>query len=234
MTLSSEEIQTLFAFTEKKFVRWYDLQVELVDHLANKIEAAIDKNPSLSFDRALGNVYAEFGIFGFAEIVRERENALRKANNKLLWNEIKNQFTWPNLVRSLAILLLIYSLVIFAGLKVVIIFYSLCYVLDAIFNYKNLFGRNRFTGNRKPISKKRKNLLMLQSLPSFGLLPFFYFQFLIQHFFNVFNEEFVYTQSQKIFLILFLFIGSILFLASSSIAKSVLSKAKKLYPEAFA
>ena len=234
MTLSPEQVQTLFAFTEKKFVRWYDLQVELVDHLANKIEAAIEKNPSLSFDRALGNVYAEFGIFGFAEIVRERENALRKANNKLLWNEIKNQFTWPNLVRSLTILLLIYSVVIFVGLKVVIVLYSLCYVIDAIFNYRNLFYRNRFTGKKKPISKKRKNLLMLQSLPSFGLLPFFYFQFLIQHFLNVFNEEFVYSQSQKIFLILFLFIGSILFLASSSIAKGVLSKAKKLYPEAFA
>ena len=37
MTLSKEQIQQLFLFTENKFVRWYDLQVELVDHLANKI-----------------------------------------------------------------------------------------------------------------------------------------------------------------------------------------------------
>ena len=52
MTLSTEHIQQLFSFTEKKFVRWYDLQVELVDHLANKIEAEMAADSSLSFERA--------------------------------------------------------------------------------------------------------------------------------------------------------------------------------------
>ena len=91
MTLSNEQIQQLFLFTEKKFVRWYDLQVELVDHLANKIEAEMEANSTLSFERALGNVYAGFGIFGFAQIVREKEDSLRKANNKLLWKAFNSK-----------------------------------------------------------------------------------------------------------------------------------------------
>ena len=77
MTLSKEQIEHLFTFTQKKFVNWYDLQVELVDHLANKIEAEMEADKALSFERALGNVYAGFGIFGFAQIVKEREKVLR-------------------------------------------------------------------------------------------------------------------------------------------------------------
>ena len=36
--LTDEQIAALFAFCEKHLVRHYDLQVELVDHLANAIE----------------------------------------------------------------------------------------------------------------------------------------------------------------------------------------------------
>jgi hypothetical protein len=38
MTLNQEQIEALFRFCEKKSVRYYDLQVELVDHLAERIE----------------------------------------------------------------------------------------------------------------------------------------------------------------------------------------------------
>ena len=233
MTLSKEQIQQLFIFTKKKFVRWYDLQVELVDHLANKIEAEMEAVPTLSFERALGNVYAGFGIFGFAEIVREREKALRKANNKLLWNAVKAEFSWPNFIRSLAILFLIYTTVFGFGLKVMITLYATIYIGDLIINSKN-FYRWRAFKQRKPGRAIKKNLLILSTLPTFGLLPFFYFQFLMTHFWEVFDSSMIYSYPQKLFFVGFLFIGSILFLASSKISKSVLLKAKTLYPEAFA
>ena len=38
MKLSKDEIEKLFAFTKRKLVHWYDLQVEIVDHLAERIE----------------------------------------------------------------------------------------------------------------------------------------------------------------------------------------------------
>ena len=136
MTLSKEQIEQLFIFTQKKFVHWYDLQVELVDHLANKIEAEMAANKALSFERALGNVYASFGIFGFAKIVSEKQEALRKANNKLLWNAIKAEFWWPNLIRSAAILIIVYTTVFVLGLRAMIILYASLYILDLIINSK--------------------------------------------------------------------------------------------------
>lgn len=232
MTLSKEQIQQLFTFTEKKFVRWYDLQVELVDHLANKIESEMEADPTLSFERALDNVYAGFGVFGFAEIVREREKALRKANQILFWHAVKAEFSWPNLIRSIAILILIYTTVFVFGLKAMIVFYVIFYVFDLIINRKSFNLRQAF----KPMKLHRDNkkrLLMLNTLPSFSLMPFFYFQFLNMHLYKVFDSSIQYSDNQKIIFTGLSFLTTILFLASSKISNSVLQKAKTFYPEAF-
>lgn len=49
MKLSSKHIDQLYKFTSAHFVEWYDLQTELVDHLANDIEDIWEKDPKLSF-----------------------------------------------------------------------------------------------------------------------------------------------------------------------------------------
>jgi len=38
MKLTESQIEQLFTFTQKHYVDWYDVQTELVDHLANGIE----------------------------------------------------------------------------------------------------------------------------------------------------------------------------------------------------
>ena len=233
MTLSKEQIEHLFTFTQKKFVHWYDLQVELVDHLANKIEAEMANDSTLTFERALGNVYAGFGIFGFAQIVKEREKALRKANNILFWHAVKAEFSWPNLIRSIAILFLIYTTVFVFGLKVTVVFNVIVGAFVLIINRKSFNLRKSF----KPMKLHRDNkkrLLMLNKLPSFSLMPLFYFQFLNMHLYKVFDSSIQYSDNQKIIFTGLSFLTTILFLASSKISNSVLQKANKMYPEAFA
>jgi multisubunit Na+/H+ antiporter MnhC subunit len=95
MPLTKEQIDALFAFTEKKFVRYYDLQVELVDHLASSIEEEIENNATLSFEEALQKVYSSFGIFGFAHIVQEREKALWTQGWSLFWKTLRSHFSIP-------------------------------------------------------------------------------------------------------------------------------------------
>ncbi|MDR6968723.1 hypothetical protein J2X31_002749 [Flavobacterium arsenatis] len=53
MKLNEQQIEQLYTFTRQHFVEWYDLQSELVDHLANAIEAEWHKNPKLTFEEAL-------------------------------------------------------------------------------------------------------------------------------------------------------------------------------------
>jgi hypothetical protein len=97
MKLSAEEIQQLFVFTEKKYVRYYDLQMELVDHLALSIEELMCRDKKLSFEEALQKVYSNFGIFGFAKVVQEKEQQVYKKSKRLLYAEIRKFFRWPEI-----------------------------------------------------------------------------------------------------------------------------------------
>jgi hypothetical protein len=45
MKLTIEQIDRLSLFTRQHYVEWYDLQSELVDHLANAIETQWQENP---------------------------------------------------------------------------------------------------------------------------------------------------------------------------------------------
>lgn len=93
--LSKEQVDELFAFCEKHFVRHYDVKVELVDHLANAIEEKMAANSAISFEAALNKVYADFGVLGFAGIMSSHSNSLgiryRKTRNRIFWS----YFTWP-------------------------------------------------------------------------------------------------------------------------------------------
>jgi hypothetical protein len=67
MQLTTSQIDKLFTFTRQHFGRYYDLQSELVDHLANSIEAQWEfLNEHL---RRLKYQFKKFGIYGFMDVV---------------------------------------------------------------------------------------------------------------------------------------------------------------------
>jgi len=76
--LTPIEIEKLFAFVRSKYVRWVDLQYEIVDHLATAIEDTITEDPTISFDRALQQVYSSFPITGFTNLVAAKQKALHR------------------------------------------------------------------------------------------------------------------------------------------------------------
>src|SRR5690554_2779044 len=86
--ITDEQIEQLFDFTRKHYVEHYDVQVELVDHLANAIETQWAENPNVSFEDALEIEFKKFGVFGFTGLVEQKQNELHKHYNKMLWNEI--------------------------------------------------------------------------------------------------------------------------------------------------
>jgi SPX domain protein involved in polyphosphate accumulation len=85
MKLNQEQIERLYEFTRQHYVEYYDLQTELVDHLANSIEEQWKENPKLSFETALNIEFKKFGIFGFMDVVEKRQKALSKKYYKLIW-----------------------------------------------------------------------------------------------------------------------------------------------------
>lgn len=98
MKVTENQIETLYVFTRKHFVEWYDVQTELVDHLANGIEALWKENPSITFDEALHIEFKKFGIFGFSELVEQKTNALSKFYIKEVFKYLKEYFKLPKII----------------------------------------------------------------------------------------------------------------------------------------
>ena len=108
--LSAAHIEQLYAFTRAHFVDYYDVQTELVDHLANGIEAQWTANPELDFEQALDIEFKKFGVFGFLEVVEEREKQMSKRYWKLIRNEVYQFCKIPKVWVSMALFLFIFTM----------------------------------------------------------------------------------------------------------------------------
>ena len=107
--LNEEQINFLFSFMERKYVKYYDLQVELVDHFACIIEEKWAKEPNLLFDEAVYGIYSEYGVFGFCDLVEKHEKQKRKSFWKQSFQYFKAYFRLPKVILAVCIFLVYYS-----------------------------------------------------------------------------------------------------------------------------
>jgi hypothetical protein len=108
--LTKEHIDHLFAFCNKHYVQHYDLQIELVDHLANAVEEKMAIDSQLSFEEALNKVYTGFGIRGFADIVKARTHAANSLCRKLRRKIFFSYFTLPKAAMTVCLMMALYML----------------------------------------------------------------------------------------------------------------------------
>jgi len=120
MKISQNQIQELYTFTQKHFVEWYDVQTELVDHLANGIELQWQNDPNLTFEEALKLEFSKFGIMGFSEVVEEKTKALDKYYRKLVWKHVKEYFKLPKIIISFCLIYIVYFALYNFGNKLLI------------------------------------------------------------------------------------------------------------------
>lgn len=110
MKLTEQNIGNLYKFTRQHYVEHYDVQTELVDHLANDIEQIWDKNPTLSFEQARDISFKKFGIFGFMDVVDQKIVQLNKKYFKLILSFVKQWFMLPKIILTFCIVVLFYLL----------------------------------------------------------------------------------------------------------------------------
>ncbi|MGN7784099.1 hypothetical protein ACTJIJ_06220 [Niabella sp. 22666] len=131
--LTSQQIQYLYNFCEKKGVRYYDLQSELVDHLTESIEEKQKLNVEMSFEDALMYTYKEFGITGFSRVIAERENALWKSYYRARWAFFKTYFTYPKILITVVICLALQVSAFAFKVSDLEIYYSAVAILAGLF-----------------------------------------------------------------------------------------------------
>ncbi|WP_179021480.1 hypothetical protein [Winogradskyella forsetii] len=152
MKLTKSQIQDLYAFTRQHFVEHYDLQTELVDHLANDIEVMWETQPELSFENAKNKAFKKFGIFGFMDAIEQKAKAMNKRYMKYLWNELKIWFTIPKITATLCLFLMFYlSFSSSFAIALAVIYF----VLVAVWSIYKSVQLNRQFRRRKEVSNKK-------------------------------------------------------------------------------
>jgi hypothetical protein len=224
--LTNEQIQSLFTFCEKHFVKYYDVQVELVDHLANAVEEKMTADSTLTFEKALEKVHQSFGVMGFAPLVAEKAKMAEKQSRGLFWRLFKEQFKWPKIILSFlltAVFFTIFStdLIPIKGTFATIIIAG-CY-----FELYKTIKINR------AISKTGKKFLLggISQFVGFAWLPIYLFLYP-----NMLDEDLlsnVHSALSIFFLSIFLSLFIILIIALWQTFSSVKSALHKNYPEIF-
>jgi hypothetical protein len=96
--LTPNEIKGLFLFCRKQKVKYYDVQLELVDHLASCIEEIWKTQPEIQFQDALTKIYLSFGVNGFLNVEKTKKKELRKKYSRLIWTYLIEFYRLPKII----------------------------------------------------------------------------------------------------------------------------------------
>ncbi|MCH6199355.1 hypothetical protein MMU07_07190 [Aquiflexum sp. LQ15W] len=92
MKLNKPQIEQLKTLISYKGYTEIDVQFEILDHVACKVEVMMQDNPKLSLPDAFQKVHASFGIFGFSELEESYKKMIQKRLWGYYWTALKDIF----------------------------------------------------------------------------------------------------------------------------------------------
>jgi hypothetical protein len=152
MKISENHITELYKFTREHFVEHYDVQTELVDHLANDIEQTWQAQPGLTFKEARTISFKKFGVFGFMDVVEARQKALEKRYWQIIVQFAKEWFQLPKIILTFMSCFILYQLFTSHASENIFIAILLGYLLACIikiFQLKVVFKKQTKKTGRK-------------------------------------------------------------------------------------
>lgn len=226
--LNEEQIEKLYVFVKNKFVQYYDVQVELVDHLATAIEEKLQENQDKDFDEALKEVYTSFGPLGFTEFMESKTQSVHKNAQRLWRDEFLLWFRWPKMLMSLVLTMGVYALLTQVRADYFIYSSSIFFIL--------FFALLHFSGRGRMGMQAGYSLLVMNPF-SFMLFSWAFiigfFPFYITQFVTGSDIPTVFPGWVNGVLAVWVSLG-ILFIVSSFVVRGrVLEKSQVLYPEVF-
>ena len=177
MKLTEIQIESLYKFTRQHYVEYYDVQVELVDHLANDIEKIWEENPKISFEEARDKSFKKFGIFGFMNVVESKELQMTKKYFKLVLKFAKEWLSLPKIVLTILLLFGFYQLQQYSfGYQI----YLGIFITSTITQFIMLINNTRKLKRRQRQTQKKwlfEHVLNIQGLGNTSLIFIYFFDF---------------------------------------------------------
>lgn len=232
--LTQQQIDDIAFYCYTRNVEYYDVQLELVDHIADMIEDLQKTNTALSFSEALELAGKQFSDEEFKKVVRSKKKLLQKKVSKLIEKEFVSFFTVPKIILTITLILgalllprLMKESKIIGGLLLLIMMAPYLYYSFIFRNESKQFLEDR-KGNLLclKVRSRYEKLAILAAVSlntAFNLLP------------GLFDNHFNLKDKPSLQSILFLFgaMLEILFISILFVRVSFNEKMKEQYPNAF-
>jgi hypothetical protein len=104
--LSYIDISRIYSYVERTGVEFYDVQVEIVDHIASVIEEQMNMNPDKPFKEIFDATLSKFTDFD--GLVNEKRRQVALQYNRYVFQSLKSFFSWPKIIFTLLLTWFIY------------------------------------------------------------------------------------------------------------------------------
>ena len=238
--LQQTQIDEIISFCETKGVKYYDLQVELVDHIADSIENLQKINPALNFTEALQLAAQQFGSDEFEAIVISKKKLIERKMSRLIEKEFLSFFTIPKIMITIFLL----------GISLIVPYYIkgnywIWFLLFIVYAYTNYHIYPYYKEIRAIKNICRVPLLSIEVQSRYEkLLRLVYFILNVPFLLNLFIQENIFVilgsqfpKSQKFFQLQLFFVAGvflfILLLSSLYVKRRVYNTLFDQYTKAF-
>ena len=109
MKLTTEQIEYVASYIKSFDIKWYELQVELTDHMLNSMEEIWEKDPELTFHQVKYRAEQGFRRNYFSEVQKERKMILQKEYNRQMRKMAADFLKFPKIIGSILLGILIYQ-----------------------------------------------------------------------------------------------------------------------------
>ena len=226
MKLNQDQIQDLYKFTRQHFVEWYDLQTELVDHLANDIEVILQNNPNLSFQEAKARSFSKFGVFGFHDVINEKHKSLTKKYWSLVGSFYKHYFKLPKILLTIGLVGVLYNLfmLLFINKFTIIILTFIYLLIPFVFS---IIQQRKIKKHQKETGKK----WVFEVAPQTLAINYFLLQIPFQMIINLHGIETLSFYLRMGFALFFVLSGFFFYITIKIIPSKIEEIILKEYPE---
>ena len=101
MKLTTEQINYIENYIQSFDIKWYEIQVELTDHMISIMEEIWEQDPELTFHQVKHQAEQRFGRGYFKSIVAERKTILQKEYNRQQRKMIGEFLKFPKIIASI-------------------------------------------------------------------------------------------------------------------------------------
>ncbi|PZP46025.1 MAG: hypothetical protein DI598_12625 [Pseudopedobacter saltans] len=168
--LTHEQIQKIENYCEQQGVIFYDVKLEIVDHIATIIEQQLIHNSTLTFESIFHSTNTGFDKKAINKIIKEKEIAIATKNKKRQLDYLKSFFSFPKVITTIGYIIFSFFIIKYLTTKeafaVACIIYLPAFLLN-IYHTNSFFGKENYYIKKK-IHQEEKKYTQIQKLLIFN------------------------------------------------------------------